>query len=206
MAGGLRDHLLVLGRFLRSPRQTGTIAPSSRALAREMVRSLDLAHARNVVELGPGTGAFTEAIVSNIGPGSRLLVVEIEPGFAAEIRRRWPSIDCVCASAAELDTLVDARGMRPVDHIVSGLPFASLPGAVTREILGAIERSLKPGGTFTTFQYVHAFGWPAAVAFRKDMNARLGGEPTKSLVLWNIPPAWVLTWRTRSLQDARPST
>jgi phosphatidylethanolamine/phosphatidyl-N-methylethanolamine N-methyltransferase len=192
---GLRDYLLILGQFIRHPRRTGTIAPSSEALAREMVRHLDLTHASSVVELGPGPGSFTRAIIPKLGPSTRFLVIEIEPSFVTQIRARWPSIECVCDSAAHLTEIASSRGMMPVDHVVSGLPFASLPGAVSRDILTAIERSLRPGGTFTTFQYVHAYKFPLAVDFRRDVNTRLGGDLAKSLVLWNIPPAYVLTWK-----------
>jgi phosphatidylethanolamine/phosphatidyl-N-methylethanolamine N-methyltransferase len=193
---GWREHLLLLGRFLRSPRTIGAVAPSSRALACEMVRDLDLRGPVRVVELGPGTGAFTRAIVERLGPNARCLVVEIEPAFVQQIRARWPSIECVCASAATLERLVAERAFGPVDHVISGLPFASLPKATTREILAALARTLRPGGTFTTFQYVHAYPLPAAVAFRREINARLGSLPQRRLVLPNVPPAWVLTWRT----------
>lgn len=101
----------------------------------------------------------------------------------------------MCASAEHLDTLVSERGMRPVDHILSGLPFASLPSAVTRQILQGITNVLRPGGTFTTFQYVHAYTLPSAGSFRRDMSERLGSAPDIRLVLRNFPPALVLTWK-----------
>lgn len=194
---GLREHLLFLGRFLRSPRTIGSIAPSSRALAAAMVRSLACGHAGRVVELGPGTGAFTAALVACLGPSSRLLAIDREAAFIERLRRQWPVADFVCASAADLPALAAERNFLPIDHIVSGLPFASLPGDVTKRILDGIQQSLRPNGTFTTFQYVQAYGLPPAVAFRRDINARLGGQPTRALVMWNIPPAYVLTWQKR---------
>jgi phospholipid N-methyltransferase len=191
---GLREHLLLLGRFLRRPRRVGAVAPSSQALARAMVHGLDFGEAARVVELGPGTGAFTGAIVRGVGPRGRVLAVEIEPVFVRQIAQRWPSVECVCASAEALESLVAERELLPVDHIVSGLPFASLPGAMTRQILDGIARVLRPGGTFTTFQYVHAYVLPPAIAFRRDMHARFGAPPMRRLVIPNIPPAWVLRW------------
>jgi len=193
---GLRDHIHLLGRFLRHPRTVGAVAPSSAALARQMVAALDLREAR-VVELGPGTGSFTRAIIAKLGPAARFLAVDVDPTFIAAIRKRWPQVDCVCGSAEQLPAIVDERGLNQVDHILSGLPFASLPASITRRILDGIERTLRPGGTFTTFQYVNAYGMAAAVAFRRDLSRRLGGEPTRRLVLRNIPPAWVLTWTKR---------
>jgi len=191
----LREHLLLLGRFVREPRAIGAVAPSSAALARAMVAGLDFHPGVRVVELGPGTGAFTRAIVPRLGPQSTLLVIDRERIFIERLRRLWPQIDCVCASAAALPALAAERHLTPVDHIISGLPFASLPGSVTQAILDGIEHTLRIGGTFTTFQYVHAYGMRAAVAFRDNMNRRMESPPSRHLVTRNLPPAYVLTWR-----------
>ena len=85
--------------------------------------------------------------------------------------------------------------MLPVDHIVSGLPFVSLPPHVTAQIIGCIGRVLRPGGTFTTFSYVPAYGFPAGLAFRRSMSAGLGSQPTARFVVRNMPPVVVMTWR-----------
>jgi phospholipid N-methyltransferase len=61
---------------------------------------------------------------------------------------------------------------------------------------------LRPGGTFSTFQYLHAYGMPAGAAFRKSMSARMGSEPDIRLVMKNLPPALVLTWRKNGVADA----
>lgn len=192
---GLREHVFLFSRFLRSPRIVGALAPSSRALAAAMVEGLDLACPGHVVELGPGTGVFTAAIADRLGKETRFLAVDIDPAFVAKIQKRWPAIECVCASAERLDDLVAAREMFPVDHIVSGLPFVSLPPPMTKQILQAVTDVLRPGGTFTTFQYVHGYRLPSAVSFRQDMTLRMGMPPTARLVVRNLLPARVLTWR-----------
>jgi phosphatidylethanolamine/phosphatidyl-N-methylethanolamine N-methyltransferase len=190
----VRDFLLLFARFLRQPRTVGAVAPSSQVLAREMVRGLDIGGAARIVELGPGTGVFTGALLERMGTGGLLLAVELEPEFARQVRARWPAADCVCASATTLESLVADRQMQPVDHILSGLPFASLPRDATRQILDGIEHVLKPGGTFTAFQYLHAYALPPAVAFRRDLDARFGGRASRRIVIRNIPPAFVLRW------------
>jgi phospholipid N-methyltransferase len=195
----VREFLLLFGRFLRRPLTVGAVAPSSPVLAREMVRDLDLDGAVRVVELGPGTGAFTGEIVNRMSPAGRFLAIELEPEFAQKIQEKFPGVDCVRASATMLTSLVSDRALRPVDHIISGLPFASLPRDATRQILDGIEQVLRPGGTFTAFQYVHAYRLPPAVAFRRDLEARFGRAAARRLVVRNIPPAWVLRW-TRSAQ------
>jgi phosphatidylethanolamine/phosphatidyl-N-methylethanolamine N-methyltransferase len=192
---GLREHVFLLSRFLRSPRTVGAVTASSRALAEAMVDGLDLERPGFVVELGPGTGVFTAAIAEQLGKDTRFLAVDIDPAFVQQVRKRWPAIECICASAERLDELVTARGMFPVDHIVSGLPFVSLPPLMTRQILASVAAVLKPGGTFTTFQYLHGYGLPQAASFRRAMTARMGAQPVTRLVVRNVPPAIVVTWR-----------
>lgn len=192
---GFREHLLLFGRFLRHPRTVGAIAPSSRVLARRMLKGLDFAGPVRIVELGSGTGAFTAEIVRQLGPAGRFLTLDLEPAFVSQIRARWPGVECVCASAESLEELVRDRDLAPVDHIVSGLPFASLPVEMSAHILTGISRTLRPGGTFTTFQYVHAYLLPAARLFRQQTCDTLGEIASRGLVFRNVPPAFVLTWQ-----------
>ena len=191
---GLREHMLMASRFLRNPRTVGAVSASSRILAAAMVARIDTHRPVSVIELGPGTGAFTGAIVERIAPGSRFLAIELERDFVERIQRRWPQVECVCASAAELERLVGERRLAPVDHFISGLPFASIPVSVTREILDGIEHTLRPGGTFTTFQYLHGYGMPPGRTFRREMSERMGGPPERQFVLRNFPFAFTLTW------------
>jgi phospholipid N-methyltransferase len=191
---GLREHMLMASRFLRSPRTVGAVSASSRALAEAMVAGIPKDRPVTVVELGPGTGAFTGAIVERIAPGSKFLAIDLEPTFVERIRRRWPTVDCVCASAEDLEKLVNERRMNPVDHVVSGLPFASIPVVVTRAILDGIEHTLRPGGSFTTFQYLHGYFMPPGRTFRREMSERMHAAPRRQLVLKNFPFAFTLTW------------
>jgi phospholipid N-methyltransferase len=193
----MNEHLLMLGRFVRSPRTVGAVSPSSRALAAEMVRGIDMSGPTTVVELGPGTGVITRAIVEGLGPEANAIAVDIEPTFVSAIARMFPRIDAVCGSAADLTALLQARDIFPADHIISGLPFASLPSEITTTILDAVATSLRPGGTFTTFQYVSGYPTPLASAFRRALSARMGSEPVRRVVWQNLPPAFVLTWRHR---------
>jgi phospholipid N-methyltransferase len=192
---GIREHVLFFSRFLRSPRTVGAVTASSRALAEAMIQELDLARPGRIVELGPGTGVFTAAIVERLGAETEFLALDIDPAFVARINARWPSIECVCGSAEQLDAIAAQRGMLPIDHIVSGLPFVSLPPQVTAQIITSISRTLRPGGTFTTFSYLPAYGFPAGIAFRRSMSAGLNSQPSVRLVVRNMPPVVVMTWR-----------
>ena len=196
------DHRLFLSHFRKSPRTVGAIAPSSRRLARAMLDGLDLRPDSRrspgsdvrIVELGPGTGAITIEIAERLPPAATCLAIDIDPVFTEKVKARWPQIDAVCDRAERLLEIVRERQLLPVDHIVSGLPFASLPADGTRAIVDAIASTLRPGGTFTTFQYVHAYGLPPAIAVRRTLSEKMRSRPTFSVVLANLPPAFVIRW------------
>ena len=191
----IADRLLFFGKFLRSPRNVGSVSPSSRALAREMARAVPVDSAAVVVELGPGTGALTREVIDVLAPGERFLAIDIDPEFCANLRARWPNVDFECGSAAALPAMLAARQWSGVNHVLSGLPFASLPAAISRAILMAVSQALVSGGTFTTFQYVHAYATPPAVTFRQQMAAGFGPMTSRQLVVMNFPPAYVMTWK-----------
>jgi phospholipid N-methyltransferase len=193
---GWAGHLSFFGALIKNPRAVGAIVPSSASLARRMVLGVD--PASRVVELGPGTGVITREILARNGATGSLLAVDVNRAFVEGLRRAWPGLDCVCASAEILPMLTAERGWPAVDHIVSGLPFASLPSATTLVILDGVDQVLRVGGTFTTFQYVHAYRVPSAVAFRRELSARLGSQPSAQLVVRNVPPAFVLTWHRQA--------
>jgi phospholipid N-methyltransferase len=192
---GLREHVLLFSRFLRSPRTVGALSPSSRALARAIASQLQPGHHRRIIELGPGTGALTCEIIGQLGPEDRLLAVDIDPAFVRQLQGRWPTLECVCGSAARLHEIAADHGMASADHIISGLPFATLPVEMTRQILTGVEQTLRPGGMFTTFQYTHAYPLSTSAAFRRQMTALMGAPPDRRLVVRNVPPCFVLTWR-----------
>jgi phospholipid N-methyltransferase len=147
-----------------------------------------------IVEFGPGTGPFTAAILQRLPADGSYVGIERDPDFVTHLRRRFPAAAFHLASAEEVGPILAAAGLAAADHIVSGLPFASLPRETTRRILDAVQAALAPGGTFTTFQYVHAVGLPPARAFREEMRRRFGEHRPARLVVRNLPPAFVLTW------------
>jgi phospholipid N-methyltransferase len=171
-----------------------------------MLDGLPLSSGVRVVELGPGTGAVTGEIARRLPDGAVCLAIDINPAFAARVGARWPRIDSICDRAERLVDISRARGVFPVDHIISGLPFASLPIATARAIVDAIVTALRPGGTFTTFQYAHAFGFPSAAAVRSTLTKKMGSGPTRAFVLGNLPPALVLRWtKSESVDSQRES-
>ncbi len=180
--------------FAARPRQVGAVMPSGRTLAAAMVGGLKLRPTGSVVEFGPGTGSFTQAVLNAQPAGGRYLGVELAPEFVSHLRERFPDQDFAQASAADAFDLHADRGLPPADAVLCGLPFASLPAQVQDGVVHAADRLLARGGTFRTFQYRHAFHMVNAKAFRARMDALFGPGQCVAKVLRNVPPACVMSW------------
>ena len=179
----------ILTEFLRHPLLTGAIAASSPALARTMTEGIGLEQARTVVELGPGTGVFTDAIRRRVPAGTRIVAIEVNGHLAAHLadRYRGEPVDVVHGSATHLASLVDY----PVDAVVSGLPWTVMAEPVRLRILDAVAAVLAPTGAFTTFAYAHAAWTPPGRRFADELRQRFGVTGTSRLVWRNLPPAFV---------------
>lgn len=189
-------------RFLRNPSSIGAVVPSSPQLARRMVEPVRWNPGVRVVEFGPGTGPFTREIRRRLPPDGRYLGIELEPEFIEHLAHEFPGLTVAHDSVTNLLPLARAHELLPLHHIVSGLPFASLPDEVTRGTLDAVEAALDAGGTFTTFQYAHAIPLSKARRFRDEMARRFGPMVMRRFVLRNLPPAFVFTWRKGEVRTA----
>ncbi|MFH1038159.1 MAG: hypothetical protein V1789_05760 [PVC group bacterium] len=189
-----KPRLTFLRTFLQNPVGIGSITPSSRSLAREMVRGLELKSGETVLEFGPGTGSFTSQIQRIIPDPSAYLGIECEPAFVRLLSRRFPDLDFVAAPAENVKTIYEQSGLEPIRAIISGLPSTGVKSSVHDLILESIESLMTPGCIFRTFQYVHTYWLPSAVRFRKKMSRIYGRHYRSRAVLRNVPPAFVLTW------------
>ncbi len=91
-----------LKQFLTNPRETGAIASSSNRLADLITDSAELSKKKCVVELGSGTGVFTEKILLKISSGCTFFSLEINPEFVEETRKRCPKAVVYQASAQDI--------------------------------------------------------------------------------------------------------
>ena len=174
---------------------TGAIAPSSQFLARTMVEGLDLQSAGAVLEYGPGTGSFTGEILRQLRPSAKLVAIELNPELADSFRTHHPNVTLVQDSVANVERICSREGIRSVDCIVSGLPWASFSRAMQTEFLDAMMRVLKPGGRFVTFAYLHGLVLPPGKSFAA-LLPRYFKTVSKSGVVWlNLPPAVVYRCR-----------
>jgi phospholipid N-methyltransferase len=187
----VREHAAFLAAFLRSPFSVGSVAPSSRWLAERMVREADLTHTRTVVELGPGTGAITHAIVRALPGEALLLAVEFDPAFAAALARVFPRARVVNDTAERLPELLAQQGRAQADCILSSLPFAAFPRAQQERLLDAALRALAPGGRFVTYAYLPAAWLATGRNLRRLLASRFPRLDVTPVVWRNLPPAFV---------------
>jgi phospholipid N-methyltransferase len=191
----LKQHARFLWEYVSKPAVVGAVCASSPALARKMVQWIDWPNVRAVVEYGPGTGAFTKQILSRMQPGTRLLAIEINPHFAATLRRRYPEVPVFQESVKNVPSICRQEGIDEVDAIVSGLPWASFRKADQVELLDATTRVLRPGGQFATFAYLQGLLLPAGRRLRGMLGECFSQVEISKIAWWNLPPAIVYRCR-----------
>jgi phospholipid N-methyltransferase len=197
-----KESALFFEQFIRSPVRTGAIAPSSRRLSAAVTVPIAERGDPVVVELGPGTGPFTAEIQRRLDGRGRHLAVEINPRLAAHLTGRHPGVEIVVDDAKRLPDLLAERGVEAADVIVSGLPWAAFSAGLQAELLGAVLASLRPGGAFTTFAYIHAMYLGPALRFRRRLGEAFE-EVVPGRTVWrNLPPAFV--YHARRPRTARP--
>ena len=181
------DTARFLREFVRDPLHTAAVAPSSSALAAAMVASLPMTGEPVVVELGPGTGAFTSVIQERLGGRGRHIAVERSASWAELLACRHPDVDVAHADARSLAWVLAERGIDRVDAVISGLPWI----AHTPELHAAISTTLAPDGVFTQFAYTWTRWAPPARRQLADLRARFADVTTSRTVWRNLPPAAV---------------
>ncbi len=114
----------LLAEFLKKPNQVGTVFPSSPQLAVAITSEIDIEEAGSVVEIGPGTGAFTAEIVRRLRPGARYFAVELNSAMHDNFRQKFPDLKIYHKDASNLLEILRAEKLHSVDVIISGLPWA----------------------------------------------------------------------------------
>jgi phosphatidylethanolamine/phosphatidyl-N-methylethanolamine N-methyltransferase len=189
------DLRLFLSSWLRAPMQIGALLPSSKRLAQAMAAQVDPRHEGVVVELGPGTGAVTQALLSRGVHASRLVLVERDPNFYHLLKNRFPGARVLQGDAGMLQQLLEAQNISSVSSVVSSLPLLSLPFSSQRQILRESFAVMVHNGIFVQFTY----GFRSPVHPVLQRRLALVGHPV-ARVFRNLPPAvaWQYTQRRKS--------
>jgi len=180
-----------LWQFARRPAVTGAIAPSSRDLAHSILEGMGLESADVIFEFGAGTGAFTRAILERMKPSAQFVAVEVNPVMVKHLRRRFPGLRIMADSAENVNEFRRRHDIGPADCIVCGLPWALFPAELQRSLMAAVIESLRPGGRFATFAYLHSLWMPAARRFRRTLDDNFFDVHESEPVWRNLPPARV---------------
>ena len=178
-------------RFLRSwlerPLVTGSITPSGKMLARTMASYVDPRVPGPVVELGPGTGPVTEALVRRGIAQDRLVLVEYNPEFCKLLHRRFPKAVIIQGDAYDIRETLRGAFTEPAAAMVSSLPLLTKPPEVRVELLEAAHALMQPNAPFVQFTYALAPPIPTS-------SGRYTASGSNRVWL-NLPPARVWAYR-----------
>lgn len=181
------DDVKFLRTWIEKPLATGAVMPSGRVLARTMARYVDPDATGPVIELGPGTGPVTEALVKRGVDPARLILVEFNPEFCRMLRTRYPAATVVQGDAYRLRRLLETIVRDPAAAVVSGLPLVTKPLRTRLRLIADAMTLLAPAAPFVQFTYAMVPPIP------KDYS---GLRAEASELIWmNFPPARVWIYR-----------
>jgi phosphatidylethanolamine/phosphatidyl-N-methylethanolamine N-methyltransferase len=183
------DEVRFIRSWLEKPLATGAVTPSGRVLARTMAGYVDPQAAGPVIELGPGTGPVTEALVAHGVDPARLVLVEFNPTFCRLLRSRFPTATVIQGDAYGLQRLLGSLVRQPAAAVVSGLPLFTKPLRTRLRLIYDAFALMAPGAPFVQFTY----------AMVPPIPKSLGGVSAEaSERIWmNLPPARVWVYRRR---------
>ena len=184
----LDDEVRFLRSWIEKPLHMGAVMPSSKVLARTVARYIDPHSDGPVIELGPGTGAITDALIARGVAEKRLVLVEFDPGFCALLRERYPQATVIQGDAYNLEqTLAEMK--EPAAAMASGLPLVTKPMMIRMKLLREAFQKMEPGAPFVQFTYSVAPPIPKSLP---------GVHTQASERIWmNLPPARVWVYRKR---------
>jgi phosphatidylethanolamine/phosphatidyl-N-methylethanolamine N-methyltransferase len=188
-----QDDAKFLKNWLDNPLKLGAVTPSSPFLARRMAEAVDPSIPGPVIELGPGTGPVTEALLARGVSPERLVLIEFNPEFCELLRGRFPGVTVVQGDAYAMDATLAGRLSgdlaQPAAAVVSSLPLTTRPVKARLDMFARARVMMRPDAPFIQFTYGVASPLPVKLA---GVTAR-----KSDWVLRNIPPAQVWTYRPR---------
>jgi phosphatidylethanolamine/phosphatidyl-N-methylethanolamine N-methyltransferase len=180
---------LFLQELVNCPRQVGAILPSSKNLAAAMARWLPLDSDACALELGPGTGVVTQALLERGLREDRLIAIEKSPKMAGHLRTRFPRSKIITGDAFQLDKLLKrhARQMENIQVVFSSLPLLNFEPAIADSLARKIRNILPPSGKLVQYSYHLGNKQPKAAAHFRYLAS--------DLIWLNLPPARVSVYQ-----------
>ena len=185
------DQLRFIGRLIAKPSQVGAVAPSSPALARAMAAQVDPSREGPILELGPGTGVVTAALIARGIAPERITSIEYDPDFAQLIAERFPRVRVVRGDAYDLKATLGGNSGAPFAAIVSSLPLLNAAPERRRRLIETAFELLAPDAPFVQFSY----GLKSPVPASDTIGVRRAAR-----VLFNVPPARVWVYRKAGIR------
>ena len=190
----MNNLLLLWKEVLRSPRSLGTIAPSSKWLAQDLVEAADLRRETVTVEIGAGTGPLTEWIISEVEP-LHFIALEPNDSLADRLRERFPGIDVSEKPATNLREALEERGYTHADRVLCSLPWSLFSENEINDSLDAVCDVLGENGTFLTLVYTHAKYLPSSRMLRDSLMKYFYKVEFTGTTWRNLPPGQWLVCR-----------
>jgi len=182
----LEDEARFLKSWLENPLKTGAVAPSGKVLAARMAASINPVTPGPIIELGPGTGPVTQALLDRGIDPRRLFLVEYSADFVKLLREKFPQVNIIQGDAYGLADTLRPYVSEPISAIVSSLPLLTRPEKERSRLLLAAFNLMLPGSPFVQFTYMNPSPIPLAPGFSATVSRRI----------WkNLPPARVWTYR-----------
>lgn len=182
------DQLRFIGRLIARPLQVGAVAPSSPALARAMAAQVDLSSNGPILELGPGTGVVTAALIARGIAAERITSIEFDPDFAKLVAERFPGVRVVRGDAYDLRATLGGNSVAPFAAIVSSLPLLNATPERRHRLIETAFDLLAVAAPFVQFSYGLKSPVPETSTISVARAAR---------VLFNVPPARVWVYRRK---------
>jgi phosphatidylethanolamine/phosphatidyl-N-methylethanolamine N-methyltransferase len=185
----LADSSLFLREWLVNPQRTGSVAPSSPQLAAAMARWLPANREQYVLELGPGTGAVTAALLKHGLREDRLIAIEHNDTLAKLLRKRFTRAQIITGDAWQMDTLLrDCREpVKSVGAVISSLPLLNFPKEQADALAQKIRAMLVPQGRWVQYSY--------QIIKSRSRGADDFNQISSKIVWWNLPPARVSVYQ-----------
>lgn len=179
----LKDEVRFLQSWFQNPLKTGAVSPSGPALAKMMARYLDPSHDGPVIELGPGTGPVTKALLERGFAPERLYLIEYNPDFCALLRLRYPGVTVIQGDAYALGRTLAGKLPGPAVGTISSLPLFTMPQPERHRMVNEAFDLCQPGAPFVQFTYAMVSPVPL-------LPGKIEGEVSPRV--WrNLPPARV---------------